>query len=110
MNDIQPGTSQPAGEPTRVVPIAEQVNQHTPEQAQTLINELKADPPFRDRLLKTWGKGSAEENLWNALVNRVAGKSLEQPKPETSEVERARAGLEPPAEGPDLSRRRPERP
>jgi hypothetical protein len=102
MNDVQPGTSQPAAEPIRVEPAATGIEQLTVEQAQTKLDECKADPNFRDRLLK--GNGSAEENIWNALIRRVAGKQPEQPTAEPTEAERARAGLEPPAEGPEAYR------
>src|ERR1700733_1177696 len=101
MTDIQPGTSQPAAEPIRVEPAATGIESLSIEQAQTKLDELKADPNFRDRLLKTSGKGSAEENIWNALIRRVAEKPPEQPTAEPTEAERARAGLEPPAEGPE---------
>ena len=104
MTDIQPGTSQPAAEPIRVEPAATGIESLSIEQAQTKLDELKADPNFRDRLLKTWGKGSAEENIWNALIRRVAEKPPEQPTAEPTEAERARAGLEPPAEGPEAYR------
>lgn len=99
MSDNPAGTSQPAGD-IRVAPIAESVNLLSPEAAQARLVELRSDRAFGERLMKG-PAGSTERAFFDALVNRVAGQPPEPPKAEPTDAEKARAGLEPPADGPD---------
>jgi hypothetical protein len=95
LNDVQPGTSQPAAEPIRLVPIAEQVAGLSDEQVETRWNELKQDREFGAKYIDS-KPGSEERNLLDALARRRAGMPVAEaaPAPAPDPVLDAPAGAE----------------
>src|SRR5271155_5789398 len=95
--DVQPA---PAAAPISAVPIAQQVESLSPEQAKTRLSELTHDKEWGARFMVA-KPGSAENNLFDALTRRAADVPAAMPSQPQTAAEKVRAGLEPPVEGPE---------
>lgn len=75
--DVQPA---PAAEPTSAIPIAQQVEALTPEQARTRLSELTHDREWGARFMAA-KPGSGEHNLFDALTRRAADMPVAEAAP-----------------------------
>jgi hypothetical protein len=95
-----PTPAAPVASANRGEPVATSIERLTPAEAKVRLDELVHDKEWGAKFINA-KPGSADRNLFDMLARRSADMPAVEAKSETTEAERARAGLEPPAKAED---------